>query len=72
MHTQTYVENFTTSVDEKLALNGWKGMVVTSGREAVAMYGKLLEGYRDPGEVEVIYADAEGDADRMRQFHTTS
>lgn len=46
---------------EKLAPNGWKGMVVTPSRESAVMYGETLrELFDDPDDVRVIISQDKG------------
>ena len=68
---EAYVEKLSEHFSTKIDANGWKGMVVTPSREAAALYGERLENRYDPGDIEVIYTAADGDSDRVRQYHTT-
>ena len=66
------VEEIDSHYDEKVAPNGWKGMVVTPSRRSAAMYGERLIERRDESEVEVLYTANSDDSDLIQQFHTDS
>ncbi|TKX82182.1 type I restriction endonuclease subunit R [Halorubrum sp. SD626R] len=55
---------------EKVAPNGWKGMVVTPSRRSAAMYGERLIGSLGEDAVEVLYTATKDDPDLIQQFHT--
>jgi len=69
---EAYVEKINEHFDEKVDVNGWKGMVVTPSREAAALYGELLLDSRPDEEVKVLYTATGDDSKRLRQFHTTN
>ncbi len=66
------VEEIDSHYGEKVAPNGWKGMVVTPSRRSAAMYGKRLIERRGEDEVEVLYTSTQDDPDLINQFHTDS
>ncbi len=55
---------------EKVAPNGWKGMVVTPSRRSAAMYGERLIERLGEDAVEVLYTATKNDPDLIQQFHT--
>ena len=64
------VEEIEAHYSEKLAPNGWKGMVVTPSRKSAAMYGERLRERRGEDAVEVLYTSSKGDSDLIQRFHT--
>ncbi|MFC6873641.1 type I restriction endonuclease subunit R [Halobellus marinus] len=66
------VEEIDSHYNEKVAPNGWKGMVVTPSRRSAAMYGERLIERRGEDEVEVLYTSTKDDPDLINQFHTDS
>ncbi|MBX0295431.1 type I restriction endonuclease subunit R [Haloarcula nitratireducens] len=66
------VEEIDHHYSEKIAPNGWKGMVVTPSRRSAAMYGERLIDRRGEDEVEVLYTATNDDPQLIRQFHTDS
>jgi len=64
------VEEIDEHYTDKVAPNGWKGMVVTPSRRSAAMYGERLIERRGEDEVEVLYTSNKGDSDLIQQFHT--
>mgnify|MGYP000628052072 CR=1 FL=1 len=66
------VEEIDSHYGEKVAPNGWKGMVVTPSRRSAAMYGERLIERRGEDEVEVLYTSTKDDPDLINQFHTDS
>ena len=57
---------------EKVAPNGWKGLVVTPSRRSAAMYGERLIERLGEDAVEVLYTATKNDPDLIQQFHTDS
>ncbi|MDB2240820.1 type I restriction endonuclease subunit R [Halorubrum ezzemoulense] len=64
------VEEIDEHYSDKVAPNGWKGMVVTPSRRSAAMYGKRLRERRGEDAVEVLYTSTNDDPDLIKQFHT--
>ncbi|TKX68562.1 type I restriction endonuclease subunit R [Halorubrum sp. SP9] len=64
------VEEIDAHYSEKVAPNGWKGMVVTPSRRSAAMYGERLQERRGEDAVEVLYTSTNDDPDLIRKFHT--
>ncbi|MWV40710.1 type I restriction endonuclease subunit R [Natrialba sp. INN-245] len=64
------VEEIDEHYSEKVAPNGWKGMVVTPSRRSAAMYGERLVERRGEDAVEVLYTARKDDDELVRQFHT--
>ena len=64
------VEEIDAHYQEKVAPNGWKGMVVTPSRRSAAMYGERLRERRGEDAVEVLYTSTNDDPDLIRKFHT--
>ncbi|MCL9813763.1 type I restriction endonuclease subunit R [Natranaeroarchaeum aerophilus] len=64
------VEEIDEHYSEKVAPNGWKGMVVTPSRRSAAMYGERLQERRGEDAVEVLYTATKDDPDLIQQFHT--
>ena len=66
------VEEIHDHYTEKVAPNGWKGMVVTPSRRSAAMYGERLTELLTEKGVEVLYTANKSDPDLIEQFHTDS
>ncbi|WP_434521778.1 type I restriction endonuclease subunit R [Halorubrum sp. AS12] len=64
------VEEIDEHYSDKVAPNGWKGMVVTPSRRSAAMYGKRLRERRGEDAVEVLYTSTNDDPELIREFHT--
>ncbi|MFC7325494.1 type I restriction endonuclease subunit R [Halorubrum rutilum] len=64
------VEEIDAHYQEKVAPNGWKGMVVTPSRRSAAMYGERLRERRGEDAVEVLYTSTNDDPELIRKFHT--
>ena len=64
------VEEIDEHYSDKVAPNGWKGMVVTPSRRSAAMYGKRLRERRGVDAVEVLYTSTNDDPDLIQEFHT--
>ena len=64
------VEEIDAHYQEKVAPNGWKGMVVTPSRRSAAIYGERLRERRGEDAVEVLYTSTNDDPDLIRKFHT--
>ncbi|QWC18211.1 type I restriction endonuclease subunit R [Halorubrum sp. 2020YC2] len=64
------VEEIDAHYQEKVAPNGWKGMVVTPSRRSAAMYGERLRERRGEDAVEVLFTSTNDDPDLIRKFHT--
>ncbi|MDB9247918.1 type I restriction endonuclease subunit R [Halorubrum ezzemoulense] len=64
------VEEIDAHYEEKVAPNGWKGMVVTPSRRSAAMYGERLREIRGEDAVEVLYTSTNDDPDLIQKFHT--
>ncbi len=64
------VEEIDEHYQEKVAPNGWKGMVVTPSRRSAAMYGERLRERRGEDAVEVLYTSTNDDPELIRKFHT--
>ncbi|MDB2261829.1 type I restriction endonuclease subunit R [Halorubrum ezzemoulense] len=64
------VEEIDAHYQEKVAPNGYKGMVVTPSRRSAAMYGERLRERRGEDAVEVLYTSTNDDPELIRKFHT--